>query len=284
MIKNISVLALLLGLLLSLFAMQCFAEEEGEVIVHTHLYTVKEQSEEYVRDDGNCAKKTTYWYACEECGASAELDPLAVKAYYEGDEFGDHTFSSKWTSLDGNHWRACTQNGCDEATDLGEHTFDLTAFGYSDELGHAHKCTVCGDHDDILPHVTDDGAVATEDEPLLCNECKFIIEPALNHKEHTPEEEWTFNDVAHWHECIGCEGEKIKYQIHIDSDRDGACDTCTYPVPVDPEPKPIRDYLFAFTMQLSKAQVIYVIIATLCIIIFGNLIRMAIAKRKRNRW
>ncbi len=284
MIKNILILALSLGLLVSLFTLPSFAQDVEEMSDHIHAYTVKEQTDDYIRDAGNCNKKASYWYACEQCGASAELDPLALKAFYEGDNFGDHTFSDKWMTLDGEHWRECTQIGCGKKTDAGEHTFDTSVWGYKDEDGHAHKCTVCGEHDDVVPHVTEDGAEATEEEPLLCTECSYIVIPALKHKDHTPEEEWTFDHTAHWHECTGCEGEKIKYRIHIDSDGDGACDDCAYPVPIAPAPKPIRDYLLAFTMQLTKTQVVLVMVVTLAIIIFGILIRMAIASKKRNRW
>lgn len=51
---------------------------------------------------------------------------------------------------------------------------------YTDAKGHAHKCTVCGDHDSIEQHTP--GAAATETSSQNCTVCNYVIEPAKKHK------------------------------------------------------------------------------------------------------
>lgn len=63
----------------------------------------------------------------------------------------------------------------------GDHKWG-TAWEYTDTKGHAHKCTVCGEHDDIIKHTP--GAAATEKAAQTCTACAYIIEPAKQH-EHT---------------------------------------------------------------------------------------------------
>lgn len=61
----------------------------------------------------------------------------------------------------------------------GDHTWS-TQWDYTDTKGHAHKCTVCGDHDDIVKHTP--GAAATETSPQSCTVCTYVIEPAKKHE------------------------------------------------------------------------------------------------------
>lgn len=63
----------------------------------------------------------------------------------------------------------------------GDHKWS-TQWDYTDAKGHAHKCTVCGDHDDTVKHTP--GAAATENSPQLCTTCSYVITPAKQH-EHT---------------------------------------------------------------------------------------------------
>ena len=277
-----------------------------------HSYTVQDLTDDYVKCDTNCKEKITYWYACEHCARSAGLDVSALDKFFEGESVGAHSYSDAWTQLDGEHWRGCTTVGCNAKTDVGTcsggsatckdralcdvcnnpygdlldtHEYDSTVFGHKEADGHAHKCNVCGGHDELLPHVTEEGAEATEDTALVCTDCGYIITPALNHKDnHTPAENWTFDEIAHWHECTGCEGQRINYRIHIDKDKDGLCDSCLYPVPADPTPDPIKDHLLALTESLTKEQVIYVLIGIAAIIVVGVLIRIAILVNKKRKW
>lgn len=61
----------------------------------------------------------------------------------------------------------------------GDHTWS-TQWDYTDTKGHAHKCTVCGDHDSIVKHTP--GAAATEQSPQTCTDCAYVIAPAKQHK------------------------------------------------------------------------------------------------------
>jgi len=63
----------------------------------------------------------------------------------------------------------------------GDHKWS-TQWDYTDSKGHAHKCTVCGDHDDTVKHTP--GTAATESSPQLCTTCSYVITPAKQH-EHT---------------------------------------------------------------------------------------------------
>lgn len=61
----------------------------------------------------------------------------------------------------------------------GEHKWS-TQWDYTDAKGHAHKCTVCGDHDDIVKHTP--GAAATETSSQNCTVCNYVLEPAKKHE------------------------------------------------------------------------------------------------------
>ena len=63
----------------------------------------------------------------------------------------------------------------------GDHVWS-TAWEHTDSKGHAHKCTVCGDRDDIVKHTP--GTEATETSPQTCTACAYVITPAKEHK-HT---------------------------------------------------------------------------------------------------
>ncbi|MBR3681699.1 MAG: hypothetical protein IKL79_06825 [Clostridia bacterium] len=256
---------------------------ELEIPALSHSYTAKSETEDYVKDAGDCSRKIVYWYACEHCGGSAGADADASDKFYESETVG-HTFSDKWTTLDGEHWRGCTQIGCQAKTDAGEHTFEAEAFSHKEKDGHAHVCTVCGYYGELLPHNTE-SKEPTETDPVCCADCGYIVTPALNHKDnHEPKEEWTFDENAHWHECEGCEGQQLDYRIHIDKDKDGFCDSCTYPVTPDPTPDPIEDKLLELTEKLTKQQVIYVIIGAVSVVILAIIIQIVSISRKRRKW
>ncbi len=260
------------------------SNSELEIPALSHSYTEKIETDDYIKEKGTCKQKITYWYACEHCERPASLDPSALDKFYEGEGVGEHTFSDKWTSLDGEHWRGCTQSGCQAKTEVGEHIFEADVYSHKEKDGHAHLCTVCGDHDELTPHVTEDGAEPTETEPVRCVDCGYKVIPPLNHTSHTPEEAWSYNETAHWHECVGCEEEQIDYRIHIDKDKDGACDSCAYPVPIDPTPDPIEDKLLELTSKLTKQQVIYIAIGAVAVVILAIIIEISTLIHRRRKW
>lgn len=59
-----------------------------------------------------------------------------------------HTYPSEWTTDETSHWHECTQTGCDEIEDKGDHSFGswiITKHSTQTEEGSKYKeCTVCG--------------------------------------------------------------------------------------------------------------------------------------------
>ncbi len=53
-------------------------------------------------------------------------------------------------------------------------------WAHTDRKGHAHVCTVCGERDTVVKHTP--GPAATESAAQICTACKYVIEPAKNHK------------------------------------------------------------------------------------------------------
>lgn len=120
-------------------------------------------------------------------------------------EIAEHNYGSGWDYKDGLvHAHVCRVCGapdlpvphftstpatcgkaskCDECkAEFGEimqHQWS-DSWAYTDSKGHAHICTLCGEHDTVLAHV--EGAEATETSAQLCTECNFVITPAINHK------------------------------------------------------------------------------------------------------
>ena len=103
-----------------------------------------------------------------------------------------------------------------ETIPVAAHSYELDEYGYREEDGHAHECTVCGAKDTVGAHVS--SGPATADEHELCTVCGYVIAPALNH-EH--EYNLLEGDASgHWYECI-C-GEKSTVSVH-----EGGTATCS---------------------------------------------------------
>ena len=66
--------------------------------------------------------------------------------------------------------------------DYGPHDWDLTAWGYKDENGHAHTCKTdgCTNHSTLILHIKNRDE-ATEEDPVICTECGYQIADALGH-------------------------------------------------------------------------------------------------------
>ncbi|MBQ8249334.1 MAG: hypothetical protein IJY93_05560 [Clostridia bacterium] len=62
---------------------------------------------------------------------------------------------------------------------VGDHKWSAQ-WDYTDAKGHAHKCSVCGEHDDVVKHTP--GAAATETASQNCTVCGYTIAPATTHK------------------------------------------------------------------------------------------------------
>ncbi|MBR6755160.1 MAG: hypothetical protein IKM22_04455, partial [Clostridia bacterium] len=153
-----------------------------------------------------------------------------------------HDFDDAWTYDETNHWHACA-NGCDEVSDLAEHTFvgDDCECGYT--RGHVHVpgpeadcendqiCTACGEvlteklGHSFTNYVSDGNATCTSDgtKTAKCDRCDKTDtvteeDSALGHDFNT---EWKYDATNHWHECANGCGETSDLAEHT---YDG--DTC----------------------------------------------------------
>lgn len=58
----------------------------------------------------------------------------------------EHTFSSEWSTTDSQHWHACTDENCDEKSDLGDHNFvweTKTEAGVHTDKVETGTCSIC---------------------------------------------------------------------------------------------------------------------------------------------
>lgn len=155
-------------------------------------------------------------HKCKVCGAPDTIQPHSGGTAKCGElakcaeckaEYGEvmqHQWSTDWTYTDTKgHAHKCTVCGehdtvqahsggtadCKNKAECsacgteygktGDHQWS-TSWDYTDTKGHAHKCTVCGDHDDIVKHTP--GAAATETSSQNCTVCNYVIEPAKKHE------------------------------------------------------------------------------------------------------
>ena len=58
----------------------------------------------------------------------------------------EHSFSSDWTKTETQHWHACTDENCDEKSDLGDHNFvwvEKTPVGVHTDRVETGTCSIC---------------------------------------------------------------------------------------------------------------------------------------------
>ncbi len=139
----------------------------------------------------------------------------------------EHT-SSDWLSDENNHWKECTNQGCDHiTTEKTAHTPNIpsateeeakvcTVCGYvmEEKLAHQHKfegdwvtdennhwkeCS-CGEAIDQKTAHTPNIPSATEKEAKVCTECGYVMEEKLAHQ-HKFEGDWVTDENNHWKEC-----------------------------------------------------------------------------------
>ena len=120
-------------------------------------------------------------YTCETCGyqKTKSIPKLG------------HTPSAEWSYDSENHWKICTDEGCNEKLELAAHTFDdgvITVKPTDTADGvRTYTCTVCGYE-------------KTESVPKLG---------------HTPSAEWSYDSENHWKECTAEDcNEKLELAAH----------------------------------------------------------------------
>lgn len=163
-------------------------------------------------DDGivmtapTCSASGQTLYTCTgtNCGAAKTVTT---------DPTGEHTYE----------FECATE--CEVCGDVREngHTYDTE--WKTDKQNHFHVCIYCGEKGAMIAHVP--GAEATAWLPQTCTVCKYIIQPAFNHK-HDPSEEWVCDENAHWYSCPGCSEQLERTQHDFDNDCDPLCEGCGY--------------------------------------------------------
>lgn len=128
---------------------------------------------------------------CKNCGES--YGELAAHNYGSGWDYKDATGHAHKCKTCGAHDTVEPHAGgtaecgklakCAECkTEYGEVMQHQWSEGWehTDKKGHAHKCTVCGEHDTVQEHTP--GAAATETTSQNCTVCNYVLTPATQHK------------------------------------------------------------------------------------------------------
>lgn len=153
----------------------------------------------------------------------------------------DHKYGSWNKASDSEHSRKCSVCGnVEKKSHTYDHDCDTTcndcsatrttthSFGtdwLSDETGHWHACTICGEKSEFAEHIP--GAPAGEYTDQICTVCNYVLATALGHQ-HKYDETYVTDATSHWTKCLGC-GEETEHIAHsFDSDCDTTCDECGY--------------------------------------------------------
>ena len=191
---------------------------------------------------------TQHWIECTLCKTKTNVEAHNYDTICDTvcDDCGytrrvTHSYSGVLSSDDQNHFYACTI--CGNKIMTAAHTYDnvcdgtCDACGYEREVNHNFKWIIdghenCGDngtkHEECtLCHGTrNEGTIipATGDHKYdnacdtTCNVCQQSREIT-----HDYNDEWSYNDDEHWHECSVC-GDKKDVAEH--NEENGACTVC----------------------------------------------------------
>ena len=194
-----------------------------------HSYTEEVADSRFLNSEESCTAKATYFKSCK-CGkAGSETFTVGTNL--------DHTFDQKVTS---EFYLKAKPSCTEKATyyysckcgEKGTGTFEAdAAYGHSysndwssDENGHWHECTECGDRKDEGTHTP--GAPATEQNAQTCTVCPHIITPQLSHTVHNYSDRWTSDSMSHWHACSGCSERKDQTRHVYENECDTDCNVC----------------------------------------------------------
>ena len=182
-------------------------------------------------EDAQCTKEITdisRWGVIPAAGHTGGKATCAEKAKCKTcgvsyGEFTEHNYGSGWDYRDASgHAHTCKVCGahdpvkahtggtakCGEKAKCAEckaeygeikaHVWS-TAWDYKDTKGHAHKCTVCGEHDSVQSHT---GGTADCMNKAKCSACGIEYGKTGEHKWGT---EWDYTDTkGHAHKCMVC--------------------------------------------------------------------------------
>lgn len=133
----------------------------------------------------------------------------------------EHTFSSEWSTTDSQHWHACTDENCDEKSDLGDHNFvwvEKTPAGVHTDKVETGTCSICQYQKDR----TIEGSgihtwewKANDTKHWEETTCEHETPLKRNEQDHTWE--WKANNAKHWEQttCAQHEAKTRNEENHI---------------------------------------------------------------------
>lgn len=133
----------------------------------------------------------------------------------------EHSFSSEWSTTDSQHWHACTDENCDEKSDLGDHDFvwvEKTPAGVHTDRVETGTCSICQYQKD---RTIEGSSIHTWE--WKANDTKHWEETTCEHEtplkrneqDHTWE--WKANNAKHWEQttCAQHEAKTRNEENHI---------------------------------------------------------------------
>lgn len=139
-----------------------------------------------------CTENGSKSHHCSRCDSKSEVTVIPATG---------HSFSESWSMDETYHWHAATC-GHSVVADKAEHSWVVDAVITSP------TCTELGE----------------QRVRCSCGATKNVAIPATG---HSYSEEWTYSDVAHWHEAICGHDSVSEYEIHSFNDQN-ICMKCGY--------------------------------------------------------
>lgn len=133
----------------------------------------------------------------------------------------EHSFSSDWSTTDSQHWHACTDENCDEKSDLGDHDFVWvvkTEAGVHTDRVETGTCSICQYQKD---RTIEGSGIHTwewktsDTKHWQETTCEHETPLKQNEQDHTWE--WKANNAKHWEQttCAQHEAKTRNEENHI---------------------------------------------------------------------
>lgn len=161
-----------------------------------------------ITEEATCQTSGWATIVCEDCGEAAEQEF----------ETADHSYGAPTDVTATQHTHQCSACGSAYTED---HVF-------GDELEHDadmhyFACEICGYKKDQAEH--EPGPKATEETDQVCLVCNRVLKPKGAHV-HEYVEEWSSDELNHWHDCVDCPARDAEMAHVFDSDCDNTCNVC----------------------------------------------------------
>jgi hypothetical protein len=184
----------------------------GDGDVHSRVCSFCHTQEQVAHawDDGvlvkepSCAEEGEMTFTCADCGAAKTHSVQKTE---------EHTYDHRCDP---------TCNICGAQRRI---THKYSESWQQDASGHWRSCSICGHKKDESSHRP--GPEATEEAPQICQDCGYVICPALGHT-HKWSESYAFDESGHWLTCSGCEEKEQLAQHRFDHGCDTDCNDCGF--------------------------------------------------------